>query len=102
MDFGSALLKKLIIMISCFAFREISFEFRLFFNFVFREIFAKLKENFAKLKENFSKHEIVNFSTFSRKHENESFRSHPSVGLSLLISVHCYMYTVHTMYKLYM
>ena len=73
MDFGRELLKKLIIMISCFAFREISFEFRLFFNFVFREIFAKLKENFAK-------REIDNFAKFSRKHENENFRSRPSPG----------------------
>ena len=56
-------------MISCFAFREISFEFRPFFNFVFRKIFAKLKENFVK-------HEINNFAKFSRKHENENFRSH--------------------------
>ena len=63
--------KKLNIFIKCFAFREISFEFRENFNFVFRK-------NFAKLKENFAKHEIDNFAKFSRKHENENFRSHPN------------------------
>ena len=45
--------------------------FRTNFNFVFRE-------NFTKLKENFTKHEIDNFAKFSRKHENENFRSHPN------------------------
>ena len=62
--------KKLNIFIKCFAFREISFEFRENFNFVFRK-------NFAKLKENFTKHKIDNFAKFSRKHENENFCSHP-------------------------
>ena len=55
--------------LSYFVFRdEISVEFRTNFNFVFRE-------NFAKLKENFAKHETDNFAKFSRKHENENFCS---------------------------
>ena len=70
MDFGRELLKKLIIMISCFAFREISFEFR--DNFAHFSISC-----FTLLKENFAKREIDNFAKFSRKYENENFRSHP-------------------------
>ena len=50
-------------------FLRISQKFCPNFNFVFRE-------NFAERKENFAKHEIDNFATFSRKHENEKFRSH--------------------------
>ena len=48
-----------------------------FFNFPFREIFAKLKENLAK-------REIDNFAKFSRKHENEKFRSHPTYSYSTI------------------
>ena len=62
-DFGSELLKKLIIMISCFAICEISFQFR----------------------KNFAKRENDNFAIFSRKHENENLRSHPNIGTRFLI-----------------
>ena len=62
-DFGSELLKKLIIMISCFAIFEIFFQFR----------------------ENFAKRENDNFAIFSRKHENENFHSHPNIGTRFLI-----------------
>ena len=58
--------KKLNIFIKCFAFCEISFEFRENFNFVFRK-------NFAKLKENFAKHEIDNFAKFSQNTKTKIF-----------------------------
>ena len=51
-------------MFSCFAFRE----------------------NFAKLKENYAKHDINNFAKFSRKHENENFRSHPTSRTPLQVN----------------
>ena len=71
MDFGREFLKNLVKVISCFAFYEISFEFR--------ENLAQTSIScFAKLKENFAKHETDNFAKFSRKHKNEIFCSHPS------------------------
>ena len=57
-------------------FLRISLNFRSNFNFVFCE-------NFANLKEKFGKHEIDNFAKFSRKHENENFRSHPKSVVTL-------------------
>ena len=57
-------------------FLRISRKFRTTFNFVFREIFAKLLKNFAK-------REIDNFAKFSQKHKNQNFRSHPSHPLLL-------------------
>ena len=70
-DFGSELLKQLIIMISCFAICEISFQFR---------------KNFAKREnDNFAKRENDNFAIFSRKHENKNLRSHPNIGTRFLI-----------------
>ena len=57
--------KQLNIFIKCYAFREISFEFRESFDQIFIFVF---RENFLKLKENFAKHEIENFTKFSRIH----------------------------------
>ena len=61
--------KKLVKVLFCFAFREISFEFR--------ENFAQVSIScFAKLKENFAKHEIDNFA----KTRKRKFSQPPYVG----------------------
>ena len=65
MDFDSEFKKKKI-MISCFAFREISLEFRRVF----------LISRFAKF--------LRNWRKIWQKHENENFRSHPTYSYSTI------------------
>ena len=52
MDFGSEFLKKLVKVISCFVFREISLEFRENFAQILISCFAKISRNWRKISRN--------------------------------------------------
>ena len=75
MDFGSEFLKKLVKVISCFVFREISLDFRENFAQILISCFAKISRNWREILWNTK---LIISRNFRENMKPTIFRSHPT------------------------